>query len=77
VQLGDGGDWLLAGEFEAEVHAGGRVLYAREQFPPGSPQRPPTPDELMRKVRDCLSGTDLDPTTIDWSTAGQALRDHL
>jgi 2-methylcitrate dehydratase PrpD len=77
VQLGDGGDWLLAGEFEAEVHAGGRVLHAGEQFPPGSPQRPPTHDELMRKVRDCLAGTDLDPTTIDWSTAGQALRDHL
>jgi 2-methylcitrate dehydratase PrpD len=77
VQLGDGGDWLLAGEFEAEVHARGRVLYAREQFPPGSPQRPPTHDELLRKVRDCLTGTDLDPTTVDWSTAGQILRDHL
>jgi 2-methylcitrate dehydratase PrpD len=77
VQLGDGGDWLLAGEFEAEVHAGGRVLYAREQFPPGSPQRPPTHVELLRKVRDCLAGTDLDPATVDWSTAGQILRDHL
>jgi 2-methylcitrate dehydratase PrpD len=77
VQLGDGGDWLLAGEFEAEVHASGRVLYAREQFPPGSPQRPPTHDELLRKVQDCLTGTDLDPATVDWSTAGQILRDHL
>jgi 2-methylcitrate dehydratase PrpD len=77
VHLEDGGDWLLAGQFEAEIHAGGEVLRAREQFPPGSPQRPPTQDELMRKVRDCLTGTELDPTTISWSTAGQILRDHL
>jgi 2-methylcitrate dehydratase PrpD len=77
VQLGDGGDWLLAGELEAEVHVGGEVLHAREQFPPGSPQRPLTREELMRKVRDCLTGTALDPETIDWSTAGQILRDHL
>ena len=77
VQLGDGGDWLLAGEFEAEVYVGQEVLHAREQFPPGSPQRPLTRDELMRKVRDCLTGTPLDPETIDWSTAGQLLRHYL
>lgn len=77
VQLGDGGDWLLAGEFEAEVYVGQEILHAREQFPPGSPQRPLTRDELMRKVRDCLTGTPLDPETIDWSTAGQLLRHYL
>lgn len=77
VQLGEGGDWLLAGEFEAEVYVGGEVLDAREQFPPGSPQRPPTAEELLRKVRDCLDGTGLDPATIDWSTAAQVLRAHV
>lgn len=77
IELGAGGDWLLAGEFEAEVHAGRRVLSAREEFPPGSPQRPPTHEELLRKLRDCLAGTDVDPTAIAWSTAGQLLRDSL
>jgi 2-methylcitrate dehydratase PrpD len=77
VELGAGGDWLLAGELEAEVYVGAEVLHAREQFPPGSPQRPPTDAELMRKVQDCLTGTSLDPESIRWSTACQILRDHL
>lgn len=77
VRLGDGGDWLLAGEFEAEVHTHDDVLRIRSQFPPGSPQRPPARGEFMRKVEDCLDGTLLDPETIDWSSAVQVLRDHV
>ncbi|WP_248962470.1 MmgE/PrpD family protein [Sphaerisporangium perillae] len=77
VRLGDGGDWLLAGELEAEVHTGDDVLRVRSQFPPGSPQRPPTRDELLRKVEDCLDGTTLVPDTIGWSSACQILRDHF
>lgn len=77
VQLSDGGDWLLAGELEVEVHLLGEVLFAREQYPPGSPQRPPTPDELARKVRECLAGTGIDPGDIDWSTASRVLRHWL
>jgi 2-methylcitrate dehydratase PrpD len=77
VQLTDGGDWLLAGEFEAEVSVGGRVLQARQQFPPGSPQRPPTEEQLMRKVRDCLAGTTVDPAAIDWPSAAAILRAHV
>jgi 2-methylcitrate dehydratase PrpD len=77
VQLSDGGDWLLAGELEAEIHVGDQVLCGKEQFPPGSPQRPPTESELLRKVKDCLDGIDLDPTTISWTTAAQILRTHL
>jgi 2-methylcitrate dehydratase PrpD len=77
VRLGDGGDWLLAGEVEAEVHTGDDVLRVRSQFPPGSPQRPPTREELLRKVEDCLDGTTLDPETIGWSSAVQILRDHV
>lgn len=77
VQLEDGGDWLLAGEFEAEIYFGEKVLRVHEQFPPGSPQRPLTKDQLMRKVRDCFSGTPLDPETIDWSTAGGILQHYL
>jgi 2-methylcitrate dehydratase PrpD len=77
VELAEGGDWLLAGEFQADVHLGTGVVSVREQFPPGSPQRPPTSGELLRKAQECLTGTGLDPTAITWSTAGQVLRDHL
>lgn len=74
VEFSDGGDWLLAGELEVEVHLAGEVLFAREQYPPGSPQRPPTSDELARKVRECLADSDIDPADIGWSTASQILR---
>lgn len=77
VQLWDGGDWLLAGELGVEVHLAGEVLFAREQYAPGSPQRPATPDELARKVRECLAGTNIDPGNIDWSSASQVLRQWL
>jgi 2-methylcitrate dehydratase PrpD len=77
IELGDGGDWLLAGAFDAEVHVGDEVLRASQQFPPGSPQRPPMHEELLRKVKECLAGTGLEPDAIEWSTAGQLLRDHV
>jgi 2-methylcitrate dehydratase PrpD len=77
VRLSDGGDWLLAGEFEAEVHTVDDVLRARSRFPPGSPQRPATRGELLRKVADCLDGTSLDPQAVGWSFAGQILRHYL
>ena len=77
VQLTDGGDWLLAGEFEAEVHLADRVLHARQQFPPGSPQRPPSEEELMRKVADCLAGTTVNPEGIDWSSAATILSAYV
>lgn len=74
VELSDTGDWLLAGELEAEVHTRTGVLQARLQLPPGSPDRPPTPQELTTKVGDCLAGTDVDPTAITWSGAADLLR---
>ncbi|PZG18940.1 hypothetical protein C1J01_13520 [Nonomuraea aridisoli] len=74
VRLDGNGDGLLAGWFEAEVHAGGEPLRARMRFPPGSPQRPPTPDQLRRKVEDCVAGTTIDPGSIGWASAAQVLR---
>ena len=42
TKLDPGGDWLLDGELEAEIHtADGTVLRTRQQYPPGSPARPP------------------------------------
>jgi hypothetical protein len=77
VELSGGGDWLLAGELHAEVHAGDRVWQTRQQFPPGSPQRPPTDEELKRKMTDCLAGSGVDPNAITWATAVEILRAHL
>jgi 2-methylcitrate dehydratase PrpD len=77
VELTGGGDWLLAGELDAEVHAGDRVWHVRQHFPPGSPQRPPTREELMRKVTDCVAGTAVAPEAITWATAADVLRAHL
>jgi len=77
VHLGEGRDGLLAGELEADVYVGTQLLHTRERFPPGSPQRPPSRAELMRKVDDCLTGTTLDPATVSWTTAGAILREHL
>lgn len=77
VQLTEGGDWLLAGKVEADVHIGDRVLRAAQQFPPGSPHRPVTQEQLMRKAADCLVGTSLDPETISWSGAPALLRSLL
>ncbi|GIH25186.1 hypothetical protein Aph01nite_34960 [Acrocarpospora phusangensis] len=76
-ELAPGGDHLLAGEFDAEVHTGDDVLRVRSEFPPGSPQRPPTRDELLRKAADCLAGTSLDAESIGWPSAGRLLREHL
>lgn len=77
VELIDGGDWLLAGELEAEVHADGEVFRTRLRLPPGSPQRPPTHDELMRKVGECLVDTSLNLESISWASAGEILHGYL
>jgi len=83
VKLDPGGDWLLDGELEAEVHlADGTVLRARQQYPPGSPARPPTPDQLAAKLADCVHGLapltrDGDPASWTWDNAAETLRRYL
>jgi 2-methylcitrate dehydratase PrpD len=78
TKLDPGGDWLLDGELEAEVHtADGAVLRTRQKYPPGSPARPPTPDELAAKLADCVAGLDTHPEAWTWENAATILRRYL
>ena len=78
TKLDPGGDWLLDGELEAEVHtADGAVLRTRQQYPPGSPARPPTPDQTAAKLADCVTGLDTDPAAWTWDNAADILRRYL
>ncbi|HEY3734761.1 MAG TPA: MmgE/PrpD family protein [Streptosporangiaceae bacterium] len=77
VKLDPGGGGLLDGELAAEVHtAAGQVARASLRFPPGSPARPPTPDQLSQKVAGCLDGLDVDPAALTWPTAAGLLREQ-
>jgi 2-methylcitrate dehydratase PrpD len=77
VELSDGGDGLLSGRVEIELHSAGTSTVCDLRLPPGAPQRPPTGPELARKLEDCLSGTGLDPAAITWDSAAALLHHHL
>jgi 2-methylcitrate dehydratase PrpD len=78
VTLGPGGSWLLDGQLEAEIHTGrGPVLRVSQQYPPGSPARPPTAAQLQAKLADCVSGLDTDPAAWTWQNAAGTLRTFL
>jgi 2-methylcitrate dehydratase PrpD len=77
TKLEPGGTWLLDGELEAEIHtSGGDVLRIRQQWPPGSPARPPSAGELDAKLADCVTGLDLDPAAWTWHNAAGVLREY-
>jgi 2-methylcitrate dehydratase PrpD len=78
VKLDPGGSWLLDGRLEAEVHtSSGAILRASQQFPPGSPARPPTAAQLRSKLADCVRGLDTDPASWTWDNAAGMLRRWL
>jgi 2-methylcitrate dehydratase PrpD len=78
TKLDPGGNWLLDGELEAEIHlSDGAVLRASQQFPPGSPARPPTAGQLQAKLADCVRGLDTDPATWTWDNVPGILRRFL
>jgi 2-methylcitrate dehydratase PrpD len=78
ITLEPGGDGLLDGELEAEIHLGdGTVRRARQQFPPGSPARPPTEDQLRAKLDDCVGDLDTDPSEWTWENVPGVLRRFL
>jgi 2-methylcitrate dehydratase PrpD len=70
-----GGDWLLDGQLEVRIYTGNdRVHDAVLAFPPGSPARPPTAEQLSAKLADCLTGLDTDWSTWTWQNAADVLR---
>jgi 2-methylcitrate dehydratase PrpD len=78
IKLEPGGDGLLDGELEAEIHLGdGTIRRARQQFPPGSPARPPTDDQLRAKLDDCVGDLDTDPSEWTWENVPGVLRRFL
>ena len=78
VKLDPGGSWLLDGQLEAEIHTShGTILRASQQFPPGSPARPPSAAQLRSKLADCVRGLDTDPASWTWENAAGTLRRFL
>jgi 2-methylcitrate dehydratase PrpD len=78
TKLDPGGSWLLDGRLDAEIHSrDGSVLRVSEQFPPGSPARPPTSDQLLAKLAGCVRGLDTDPAAWTWRNAASKLRRFL
>ena len=77
VELTDGGDWLLAGQVEVELTTPDGVLTGALEHPPGSPARPPTAEELDRKLVDCVRGTGLAPADLTWDAGTELLRGLL
>jgi 2-methylcitrate dehydratase PrpD len=78
TELVPGGDWLLDGELQATIHTGNGAVYdAVLRYPPGSPARPPSPDQLSAKIADCVAGLDTDWTSWTWQTAADVLRHFL
>ncbi|HYO20283.1 MAG TPA: MmgE/PrpD family protein [Dermatophilaceae bacterium] len=77
VDLTGGGDHLLSGEVEVEVHTAGGIQRAALAYPPGSPQNPPTDEDLRLKIADCLTGLPVQPDDITWASAAGLMRTHL
>jgi 2-methylcitrate dehydratase PrpD len=78
TKLEPGGSWLLDGELEAAVHTKtGGIERITQRFPPGSPARPPAPDQLRAKLADCVAALDTDPAAWIWDTAAHVLRAGL
>ena len=73
-----GGDWLLDGQLEVRIHTGNDGVHdAVLAFPPGSPARPPTAEQLSAKLTDCLAGLDTDWSAWTWQNAADVLRRFL
>ena len=78
VILDPGGSWLLDGQLDAELYTSdGVVRRTSLQSPPGSPDRPPSSEQLKSKLAECTRGLETDPETWTWHNAAGTLRQFL
>ncbi|HET8660804.1 MAG TPA: MmgE/PrpD family protein [Micromonosporaceae bacterium] len=78
THLAPGGSGLLAGEIELElVLTDGTVRRTATALPPGSPDRPPTADQLHRKIKDCAGDRHPQLTALTWPEAAGLLHEAL
>ncbi|WP_326835354.1 MmgE/PrpD family protein [Amycolatopsis rhabdoformis] len=76
--LTPGGDWLLAGEVDISIGLDdGTTHHVTLALPPGSPDRPPSAQDMAGKIADC--GADLPELLdgLDWPRARALLRQLL
>jgi 2-methylcitrate dehydratase PrpD len=73
-----GGEDLLAGDVTIELTLrDGSTRAARLQAPPGSPARPPSPQELDAKLADCGADVPALLAGLTWPDAAELLRERL
>lgn len=77
TELTDGGEGLLTGRVQITVDTTEGERSTELDLPPGSPGRPPTPDELRRKVEECLRGLDIRPEQLTWQGSAELFRTTL
>ncbi|RZU34149.1 MmgE/PrpD family protein [Blastococcus saxobsidens] len=75
IELTEGGDWLLTGTLDVElVLRDGSTRTTGLDLPPGSPGRPPSPEEMAAKVRDCAGPAADAVQQVTWADAADFLR---
>jgi 2-methylcitrate dehydratase PrpD len=75
VEPQPGGDDLLAGSVAVSIELrSGQTLDSSLDLPPGSPQRPPTDDQLRSKLAACAPGAADELAPLTWDTAPGFLR---
>ena len=78
VELTEGGEGLLAGACEVELHLrDGSAVRTSVSVPPGAPARPPTDEELAAKVRECAPDLADEVLTTGWDGAPDLLRARM
>jgi 2-methylcitrate dehydratase PrpD len=72
------GDSLLAGDFSLEVILNnGRQLKATLVSPPGSPELPPTENQMSSKLAECVGSRVAQLSEMTWEAASAFLRESL
>jgi 2-methylcitrate dehydratase PrpD len=78
VEAIEGGEGLLDGQVEIQVElASGETRRGSLATPPGAPDRPPSEDELGRKLRACVSAAVAEVQSLGWGASADYVRAEL